>query len=343
MDTKTKVNGPSRTTLAVKTPEKASVASLSETGPEPGSCFGEGATEDAEGRPARVKEREGRQNGRSPGLGREQEDAETEEEAKEPLLTTPPGLAEERESRQNGRPLDLGRVEEVKDPLFSAQPDPGEDGEAAGVRASSAVATSETQQDRDSEDEGLPRGEGGDSSAGEEREECPVCTEPLGAPGGGGTALLNCSHALCHACLAGMLRRAADPSRLKCPLCRQGTPLLEWQIRRMQEEAASLMGGTGGGVLNGGGDIGIPTPPPSPTPPSRGAEGWLETRVARATVCGCVRLPARLTLALGRLRRRCRCCYLACLLLLYLTEVACLLLVFLPVLVLVLLFTLAGK
>ncbi|XP_064164383.1 uncharacterized protein LOC135239572 [Anguilla rostrata] len=247
------------------------------------------------------------------------------------------GLEEPDRARSERTGLEEPETESTEEPLLSGgvdQPGGREAGRGAGTTA---------QRDQDAENKGPAReGEGGSADA--IAEECPVCTEPLGAPGGGGRAALHCGHAVCRACLAGMLGRSADPTRLRCPLCRQSTPLPAWEIRRMQEEAASHAGGGGGG--SGGADAALLAPPPSPSPPTRGPERWLEARVearvGAVAVCGCLRLPVGAALALRRLRRRCRCCYLTCLLLLYLTELTCLLLVFLPVLVLVLLFTLAG-
>ncbi|KAM7369284.1 hypothetical protein PAMP_013564 [Pampus punctatissimus] len=68
------------------------------------------------------------------------------------------------------------------------------------------------------------------------RHECPICNELFDSHG---VALLNCNHTLCHHCIAGILRRAKDPGRLQCPFCRQTTPFLQWEIRRLQEESYS--------------------------------------------------------------------------------------------------------
>ncbi|XP_072815108.1 ring finger protein-like, partial [Vicugna pacos] len=70
-----------------------------------------------------------------------------------------------------------------------------------------------------------------------EEEECPVCTEPYRS-GEHQLALLNCGHSLCAGCLHRLLGAApsADLGRVRCPLCRQKTPMLEWEICRLQEE-----------------------------------------------------------------------------------------------------------
>lgn len=80
----------------------------------------------------------------------------------------------------------------------------------------------------------------------EEEEECPICTEPYG-PGGHRLALLNCGHSLCSGCLHQLLGSApsADLGRVRCPLCRQKTPMLEWEICRLQEELLQADGPRG--------------------------------------------------------------------------------------------------
>uniref|UniRef100_A0A8B9K0G3 RING-type domain-containing protein n=1 Tax=Astyanax mexicanus TaxID=7994 RepID=A0A8B9K0G3_ASTMX len=45
-------------------------------------------------------------------------------------------------------------------------------------------------------------------------DECPICTESYQSRGDRSMALLNCDHSLCQRCLAAMLRRAADCSRI---------------------------------------------------------------------------------------------------------------------------------
>lgn len=165
-------------------------------------------------------------------------------------------------------------------------------------------------------------------------DECPICTEPYGSQGDHSVALLNCDHTLCQRCLAVMLKRAVDCSRVQCPLCRQKTPLLQWQIYRLQE------------------DIAFCTRPPelsNPTPRSEPEVGtgfcstleqYLQVRAETARVCGCFEHPPGLIQAVRRMQRRCRCCYVTLLVMLYMVELSFLMLVFLPVLLLVLLFTL---
>lgn len=86
-----------------------------------------------------------------------------------------------------------------------------------------------------------------------EEEECPICTEPYG-PTEHRLTLLNCGHSLCSGCLHQLLSTApsADLGRVQCPLCRQKTPMLEWEICRLQEELLQADG---------------PQHPPPPTPP----------------------------------------------------------------------------
>ncbi|KFW70608.1 E3 ubiquitin-protein ligase TRIM32, partial [Pygoscelis adeliae] len=61
-------------------------------------------------------------------------------------------------------------------------------------------------------------------------DECPICTEPYDdqrhKP-----ALLNCNHGLCRACLRAIMDTAAgaELGRVRCPICRQKTPMLVWE------------------------------------------------------------------------------------------------------------------
>lgn len=71
------------------------------------------------------------------------------------------------------------------------------------------------------------------------RRECPICSEPFDSHGEHRITLLNCNHTLCHHCIAGIMRRAKNQSRLQCPFCRQTTPFPQWEIRMLQEESYS--------------------------------------------------------------------------------------------------------
>lgn len=185
---------------------------------------------------------------------------------------------------------------------------------------------------------------GGDKA---EMDECPICNELYRSVGMHQAALLNCDHTLCEDCLEKMVRRAADPSRVQCPLCRQRTPLLRWEIRRMQEEAVSC-----GAVTVTGGNLGDPFIDSAPSSTMTSSAGYrfctalerqLRARAESEVVCGCFRRPRCLARALRRAQRRDRYCYMALLLALGATELGLLLLVFLPVGILVLLFTLVGR
>ncbi|KAL2782294.1 ring finger protein-like [Daubentonia madagascariensis] len=94
----------------------------------------------------------------------------------------------------------------------------------------------------------LPVGEEGEEqeAAGQgEEEECPICTERYGLHEHR-LALLNCGHGLCSGCLHQLLGTApsADLGRVRCPLCRQKTPMLEWEICQLQEELLQADGPT---------------------------------------------------------------------------------------------------
>lgn len=178
-------------------------------------------------------------------------------------------------------------------------------------------------------------------------DECPICNELYRSVGTHRAAWLNCDHTLCEDCLSKMVRRAADPSRVRCPICRQRTPLLHWEIRRMQEETVSC-----GAVTVTGenlSDLFIDSMPSTTMTSSPGyrfcaaLERQLRARAESEVVCGCLQRPRWLALALRRAQYRHRYCYMALLLVLGATELCLLLLVFLPVAILVLLFTLVGR
>ncbi|XP_051663995.1 ring finger protein-like [Manacus candei] len=176
-------------------------------------------------------------------------------------------------------------------------------------------------------------------------DECPICTEPYDdqrhKP-----ALLNCSHGLCRACLRTIMDTAAGAEfgRVRCPICRQKTPMLEWEICKLQEELLLLHTQPGSpGTLA--------TPRPPALPPRRpGLAGALEHRfqvrfhTSRMFGClPCVRYPPCLIHGLARLERRCRCCYLLLLALLLAAEMLSLLLIFLPIVLMVILFLILDK
>ncbi|XP_061867734.1 ring finger protein-like [Colius striatus] len=176
-------------------------------------------------------------------------------------------------------------------------------------------------------------------------DECPICTEPYDEQRHR-LSLLNCNHGLCRACLRAIMDTAAGAEfgRVSCPICRQKTPMLEWEICKLQEELLLLHAQPG--------SPGSPaTPRPPALPPRRpGLAGALEHRfqvrfhTTRMFGClPCIRYPPCLIRRLRRLRRCCRCCYLLVLALLLMAEMLSLLLIFLPVVLMVLLFLILDK
>ncbi|KAJ0015524.1 hypothetical protein NQD34_009144 [Periophthalmus magnuspinnatus] len=100
------------------------------------------------------------------------------------------------------------------------------------------------------------QGTDGDVSR-ETSEECPVCTEPFQTQGEHRAAVLHCNHPVCQRCLQSVQRLSRDPSRLRCPLCRQTTPLPQWDMSILQEDMYS--GGVDmcqGGRVDAGTDLG---------------------------------------------------------------------------------------
>lgn len=176
-------------------------------------------------------------------------------------------------------------------------------------------------------------------------DECPICTEPYDGQRHE-AAVLNCSHGLCRACLRAIMDTAggAELGRVRCPICRQKTPMLEWEICKLQEELLLLHAQPGSpGAL-------ATSRPPALPPRRPGLAGALEHRfqvrfhTSRMFGClPCVRYPPCLIRALARLERRCRCCYLLLLALLLAAEMLSLLLIFLPILLMVILFLILDK
>ncbi|XP_074747222.1 ring finger protein-like [Strix uralensis] len=210
--------------------------------------------------------------------------------------------------------------------------------------ASSSILSLSGEEEETSSDEVAAAAEPCRMPVGSE-DECPICTEPYDdqrhKP-----ALLNCNHGLCRACLRAIMDTAAGAEfgRVRCPICRQKTPMLEWEICKLQEELLLLHAQPGSpGTLA--------TPRPPALPPRRpGLAGALEHRfqvrfhTSRMFGClPCVRYPPCLIRGLERLERRCRCCYLLVLALLLAAEMLSLLLIFLPIVLMVLLFLILDK
>lgn len=159
--------------------------------------------------------------------------------------------------------------------------------------------------------------------------ECPICSELFDSHGEHRITLLNCDHALCHHCVAGIMRRAKDQSRLQCPFCRQTTPCPQWEIRRLQEESYSSYSYEPAPAPV----ISPPGPEPQAVPASPlccfAVEGQLETHTH---IC-CVH-PSCLVRGLRRMRPRFLCFTITALLLLFMVLLGCVLYMVVPVIML---------
>ncbi|XP_042529226.1 RING finger protein 208-like [Dipodomys spectabilis] len=172
--------------------------------------------------------------------------------------------------------------------------------------------------------------------------DCPICTEPY-RPAERQQMQLNCGHSLCMGCLYQLLGMApgADLGHVRCPMCRQKTPMLEWEICRLQEELLEADGPQR-------------PPPPLAPPPLRGPGPWgaLEHRYHLRFLAGPVGgrgclpflpCPPRLGTWLWALRERGLCARRLALLSLLVLELLGLLLIFMPLMLLGVLFMLLDR
>ncbi|XP_035120115.1 ring finger protein-like [Callithrix jacchus] len=185
--------------------------------------------------------------------------------------------------------------------------------------------------------------EQGEQAVGRGEEECPICTEPYG-PREHCLALLNCSHGLCVGCLRRLLGSAPSSNlgQVRCPLCRQKTPMLEWEICQLQEEL----------LLADGPQRQPHREAPVPQHQDPGPWGSLEHRYQQRFVVGAVGgrgclpflpCPPCLGAWLWTLRERGPCAHRLALLSLLALELLGLLLVFMPLVLLGLLFLLLDR
>ncbi|KAM4876510.1 ring finger protein-like [Thomomys bottae] len=173
--------------------------------------------------------------------------------------------------------------------------------------------------------------------------ECPICTESYRPPQCQQTQL-NCGHSLCLGCLHRLLSVAprTDLGRVCCPICRQKTPMLEWEICRLQEELLQADGPQ------------HPPPTLASPPPPRGPGPWgaLEHRYRMRFLAGPVGgqgclpflpCPPCLGTQLWALRERGPCARRLALVSLLALELLGLLLVFTPLMLLGVLFMLLDR
>ncbi|KAG8447372.1 hypothetical protein GDO86_014732 [Hymenochirus boettgeri] len=164
--------------------------------------------------------------------------------------------------------------------------------------------------------------------------ECPVCTEPYDAETHK-QYFLNCNHTFCDNCLKTIADKAnhAELGRVKCPICRQRTPMMQWEILKMQEQ---MIDNSGAPIVQ----LELPPEPPVRRP---GIWGALEYRFQKRfyttrifSFAPCFHYPQGCVNCLRRLEGRCRCLYLATLVLLLLLETLCFFIIFLPIIILIL-------
>ncbi|XP_053552201.1 ring finger protein-like [Bombina bombina] len=164
--------------------------------------------------------------------------------------------------------------------------------------------------------------------------ECPICTEHYDA-GHHKQSLLNCRHTFCDNCIKTIMDKAgqADIGRVKCPICRQKTPILKWEIRKLQEQ----MMDKDSNVCHH--QVYIPTSEPIRRPGLCGALEFrfhqrFQTRMLPFPPC--LRYPICFINCMRALEGQCHFLYLCMLVILFLVESMCFLLLLLPIFVLVL-------
>ncbi|XP_056394407.1 ring finger protein-like [Hyla sarda] len=169
-------------------------------------------------------------------------------------------------------------------------------------------------------------------------QECPICTEIYDTIKHK-QSLLNCNHIFCDKCIRTMVNNAncSNLCRLTCPICRQTTPMVEWEVRRMQEQMMESAGVC----------VEQDYVPPQPLVRRPGLCGALEYRFHKRFQTGrlfplCIRNPQRLMERMTRLRHGCRCVYFLALVFLLFAEFFCFTFLFLPILVFILMIVL-GK
>ncbi|OCT66880.1 uncharacterized protein LOC108698113 [Xenopus laevis] len=165
-------------------------------------------------------------------------------------------------------------------------------------------------------------------------QECPICTEPYD-----GTShkqsFLNCNHTFCNNCIKTIMEKAnrAELGRVMCPMCRQRTPMMQWEILKMQEQMMDNV-----------------TPQiqqfeVAPERPTRrpGLCGALEYRFQKRfyttrmfPFAPCCRYPIKCINGLRKLEQRNRCLYRCVLGLLFLMEIMSFFVIFLPIIILIL-------
>ncbi|XP_068104079.1 ring finger protein-like [Hyperolius riggenbachi] len=165
--------------------------------------------------------------------------------------------------------------------------------------------------------------------------ECPICTELYDASNHK-QSLLNCNHVFCDNCIQTMVNKAslANLGRVTCPLCRQTSPMMECEIRRMQEQMME----SGGNCVQQRYDVSV-----EPLVRRPGLCGTLEYRFRERVqngrlflMCPCIRNQQRLVNRLDRLEQRCRCLYLCALVFLMFSEYFFFLFLFVPIVIFIL-------
>ncbi|XP_063289114.1 ring finger protein-like [Pelobates fuscus] len=169
----------------------------------------------------------------------------------------------------------------------------------------------------------------------ESRQECPICTEFYDAREHK-RAELHCNHFICDSCVSSIMTLTGhgNVGRISCPICRQQTPMLKFEVRRMQEQMME-------NIARCNEPVRVELDVPTRTPGLCGAlEYRFQTRFRnnpRFIFPPCFRYSRGFIAFTFRLKRRSSCAYRTLLFVLLIAEFASFFIIFLPIIILALL------
>ncbi|CAH2316979.1 E3 ubiquitin- ligase RNF8-A-like [Pelobates cultripes] len=169
----------------------------------------------------------------------------------------------------------------------------------------------------------------------ESRQECPICTEFYDAHEHQ-RAELHCNHLICDSCVSSIMTLTGhgNVGRISCPICRQQTPMLKFEVRRMQEQMMENIARCNESVRV---ELDVPTRTPGLC---SALEYRFQTRFRnnpRFIFPPCFRYSQGFIEFTFRLKQRSPCAYRTLLFVLLIAEFASFFIIFLPIIILALL------